>query len=383
MRKNFQRLVALIQRENIQMLRDRRLLVFVLGLPILQLIMYGYAAHLTVYHLPMVVVDQSHDRKSRELIQALVNSQYFDWTLEAQSQSEAVDAIDRGAVKAGLIIPPRFATDTDRGSAHVLILLDGSDSAAVQSGYSAAALVAQDYALELSAARVARSGSPGPAGSNVSVLPIKTSTQVLYNPDLIDIWFILPGLVGLILQTLAITQAALIVVRERELGTIEQILATPIRPIELMVSKIAPLLILCVAALAIVVGIGIFWFGVPFEGSLLLYFWLAMLFIASSLGLGLILSTRARNQMEASQYGLIFMLFGMLMSGFMYPVNAMPAILRFIGGLFPATYFIRLSRSIFLKGVGLNFVWSDALVLGIYSVVAVVIAARSFKSRLD
>ena len=380
---NRQHIGVLIRKEATQLLRDRRLLLFILGLPLLQLILYGYAARLSVYHLPLAVVDQSHDRKSREFVQALVNSQYFDVALQLQSQDEVMQAIDRGEVKAGLVIPPRFATDVDQRNANVLVLLDGSDSASVQSGYSAAALVAQDYALRLTAEKVIRSGINVSATAVANTLPITASTQILYNPELIDIWFILPGLVGLILQTLAITQAALVVVRERELGTIEPILATPARPLELMVGKIVPLLVLCLVAMGIVLGLGIFWFGVPFHGSLLLYFWLALLFIASSLGLGLFLSTRAATQMEATGYGLVFMLFGILFSGFQYPLNAMPPILQFISGLFPATYFIRASRSVFVKGVGLEFVWSDALILVVYAAVVVIIASRSFKERLD
>jgi ABC-2 type transport system permease protein len=383
MHKSLQRLGALIRKETTQLLRDRRLLIFILGLPIIQLILYGYAAHLTVYHLPLAVVDQSRDAKSRAFVQALVNSQYFDWTLQVPSQAAVIQAIDRGEVKAGLVIPPGFAAATDEGTASVLMLLDGSDTASVQSGYGAAALVAQQYALQLTARKVARSGVNSSVSTRAGTLPIAASTRVLYNPALIDIWFILPGLVGLILQTLAITQAALIVVRERELGTIEQILITPTRPIELMVSKIIPLLVLCLLAMGIVVGIGVLWFRVPFQGSLFLYFWPALLFIASSLGLGLLLSARAKTQMEAQQYGLIFLLVGLLMSGFIYPLTAMPVGLRVVASLFPVTYFIRISRGIFLKGVGLSFVWSDTLVLAIYSLVVVVIAARNFKSRLD
>jgi ABC-2 type transport system permease protein len=383
MEKSWQRLGALIRKETIQLLRDRRLVGFILGLPVLELFLYGYAAHLTVYHLPLAVVDQSGDSRSRQFVQALVNSQYFDLTMELDSQAAAVQAIDQGKVKAGLVIPPSFAAAMDEGNANVLIVLDGSDNSAVQSGYSAAALVAQDYALQLVARQVTGGSLASGLSDVTSALPIVTSTRLLYNPDLIDIWFILPGLVGLILQTLAITQAALIVVRERELGTIEQILITPARPLEMMVSKIIPLLILCLLALGIIVGIGVLWFGVPFQGSPFLYLWLALLFIASSLGLGLLLSTRSKTQLEATQYGMLFMLVGILMSGFMYPLTAMPAALQFVGNLFPVTYFIRISRSIFTKGVGLSFVWSDALVLAIYSLVVVVMAARSFKPRLD
>ena len=175
-------------------------------------------------------------------------------TLQVQSEAEVIDAIDRGDVKAGLVIPARFATATDRGMATVLMLLDGSDSSSVSSGFSAASLLGQNYALQLSLEQLTRKGIAPTHVAGAGSLPITTSTRVLYNPDMIDTWFLLPGLVGLILQTLAVQQAALIVVRERELGTIEQILATPTRPLELVVSKMIPLLVLCMLAMGVAVG---------------------------------------------------------------------------------------------------------------------------------
>ena len=372
------RLYALIYKETVQLLRDRRLLLFIFGLPILELFLYGYAVHMTVYHIPMAVVDQSQDNQSREFIQALVNSQYFDWTMDLPSQADAGQAIDRGQVKVAVVIPPDFNAALLQGKASVLIMLDGTDNAAVQSGYSAASMVAQNEALQLTAMKI----DPG-GGAASGALPITASTQVLYNPDLIDIWLILPGLVGLILQTLGITQAALILVRDRELGTIEPILATPVRPVEIIISKMAPLLGLCLLTMAVVVGLGVFWFGVPFQGSLFLYFWMSLLFIASCLGLGLLISVGSQSQMEASTNGLLFMMLGMLLSGFMYPTSVMPAPMRWIAAFIPVTYFIRISRAIFTKGVGLNFVWSDALVLLVYTLVVIFAAARSFKQRLD
>jgi drug efflux transport system permease protein len=382
-RNSLNRLVALIRKETIQLLRDRRGLFLVLGLPLLQLFLYAYAANTSVYHIPLAVADQSRDRKSREFIQALVNSQYFDVTLQLQSQAQVTNAIDTGEVKAGLVIPPEFATTTDRGTASVLMLLDGSDSASASAGASAATLVAESYSVQLASERVTREGKAIMASANAQALPITPATRVLYNPDLIDIWFLLPGLVGLLLQTLAVQQAALVVVRERELGTIEQILITPTRPLELVLAKMIPLLFLSMFAMGIIVGIGVFWFGVPFQGNLFLYFWLCLLFIASSLGLGLLISNKAHTQREAVQSALGTMLFGMLLSGWVYPQSAMPAIPRFIGDLMPMTYFLRISRGIFTKGVGLTFVWSDALVLVVYTLVVVLIAAKNFKKRLD
>ncbi len=383
MPKSLKRLAALIRKETIQLLRDRRGWLLILGLPLIQLFLYAYAANTSVYHIPLAVADQSRDRKSREFIQALVNSQYFDVTLQLQSDAEVIDAIDKGEVRAGLVIPPGFATTTDRGTANVLMLLDGSDSASASAGAGTASLVAQSYAVQLASERIVRSGGAIKPSTNTHALPITAATRVLYNPDMIDIWFLLPGLVGLLLQTLAVQQAALVVVRERELGTIEQILITPTRPLELVLAKMIPLLFLCLLAMAIIVGLGVFWFGVPFQGNLFLYFWLALLFIASSLGLGLLISNRARTQREAVQSALATMLFGLLLSGWVYPQSAMPAIPRFIGNLMPMTYFLRISRGIFTKGVGLEFVWSDALVLVIYTLVVILIAARNLKNRLD
>ena len=378
-----QRLLALIRKETTQIIRDRRGLALFLGLAFLQLFLYAYAVNTSVYHIPLAVADQSNDRKSREFVQALVNSQYFDVAMELQNEKQVIDAIDRGVVKAGLVIPPQFATDTDRASADVLMLLDGSDSASVSSGFGAASLLGQQYAMQLSTEKLVHKGlAPAHVGQDAA-LPITTATRVLYNPDMIDTWFLLPGLVGLILQTLAVQQAALIVVRERELGTIEQILATPTRPLELVMGKMIPLLALCMLAMGAAVAIGIFWFGVPFQGNPILYFWVSLLFIAACLGLGLMISARAKTQRQAQQMSLLVTMFSLLLGGMIYPRAAMPPIPRLIGDLLPMSYFVRISRGIFTKGVGIQFLWTDVLALIVYAVVVTLIAARSFRHRLD
>jgi ABC-2 type transport system permease protein len=380
MQLNFQRLRALIRKESIEILRDRRFIMLFIGLTFVQLFVYSYAASRTVYHLPMAVVDQSHDATSRAFVQALVNSQYFDVTMALDSPSQATQAIDRGEVKAGLIIPPYFAASVEKGSADFLMLLDGSDQFAVRSGYSAAGAVAQNFGLQMSAESLMRSGT---ASSVDSSLPLMTSAQILYNPDMNDIWFVIPGIIGMILQTLAVEQAAIFLVRDREWGTMEQILATPVRQLELILSKMIPLSFLCLLAFGISVGLGIFWFGVPFHGNLFLYFWLALLFLASCLGLGLVISTRATTQFEAEASSLIFMLFGLLLTGLFYPRTGMPLIPLLIGDIAPLTYFLRISRGIYMKGVGLNFLWGDALALVIYMLIVVVISSKRFKMRLD
>ena len=378
MQLNFQRLGTLIRKETIQILRDRRFILLFLGLTFVQLFVYSYSASRTVYHLPLAVVDQSQDPTSRAFIQALINSQYFDVTTYLDNQAEVMQAIDRGNVKAGIMIPPHFSASVDQGSADFLILLDGSDQFAVRSGYSAAGLVAQSFGVEVSAESLTSGVS-----SAASQLPITVSTQVLYNPDLNDKWFVIPGIIGMILQTLAVEQAAIFLVRDREWGTLEQILATPVRQLELILSKLIPLSLLCLLTFGMSVGLGVFWFGVPFHGSLFLYFWLALLFIVSCLGLGLMISTRATTQFEADASALIFMLFGLLLSGLFYPRTGMPLIPRLIGDLVPLTYFLRISRGIYMKGVGLIFLWGDALILVFYTLIVVFISSKRFKMRLD
>ncbi len=382
MQISFERLVALLRKEIIQILRDRRFIMLFLGMTLVQLFVYSYAAARTVYHLPLAVVDQSQDAESRGFVQALVNSQYFDPRMYLPSQAEAIQAIDRGEAKAAIVIPPKFAASAHRGSADILILLDGSDSYAARSGYGAASLVVQNYAARLAAEQISPRATNAIASAGASS-PVVASSQILYNSNLNDVWFVLPGIIGMILQTVAVEQAALFLVRERELGTMEQILVTPARELELILSKLIPLSLLCILALAISVGISIFWFGVPFMGNLFLYFWLSLLFIASCLGLGLVISTRANTQLEAESMSLIFMLFGILLSGLFYPRNGMPLVPQAIGDLAPLTYFIRISRGIYTKGVGLNFLWSDALILAVYTLVVVAIASRRFKMRLD
>ena len=364
-------------------MRDRRTLMMVFGLPLIELFLFGYAVALTVYHIPTAVADQNRSPESRDFIQALVNSQYFDITETLPSQDQIVQEINAGHVKAGIVIPPDFPTRLETGNANVLILLDGSDSFSVQSGYSAASIVAQNYSFQLTAEKIERAGGAAGSLQQDIVMPITSSIQVLYNPDLRDLWFILPAIIGMIVQSMAVVLAAMTIVREREVGTLEQILATPTRPLELILGKMIPLLVLCLIIIGFTLGLGVFWFGVPFKGSLWLYLWLSLLFIASSLGLGLLVSTIARNQRQAQQITQMLMIFSMLLTGLVYPRSAMPAIPQFIGDLIPLTYFIRISRGIVTKGVGLVFFWGDVLVLLIYGSVIVITASLSFKNRLD
>jgi ABC-2 type transport system permease protein len=371
------RLGALIRKEMIQLLRDRRTLAIALLLPLIELFLFGYAVDLTVDHIPTAVADMSLDAQSRALLDALEVSGYFDMEIFVANEAEVVRAIDEGRVRAGIVIPPDFATQVERGRGQVLILLDGSDSFTVQSGYSAATAVAQAQAMEVLVEKVNR------LGSKLGSLPIESSTRVLYNPDMDDMVFMVPGIAAILLQTMTVILTAQAVVREREVGTIEQLLVTPARPIELMVGKMVPnVLVGCFDLLSVTVG-GVWWFGVPFQGNPWHFAWLSLLFVVSGLGMGLLISTVAQTQKQAQQITAVLVLLSLLLTGFIYPRETMPPLVKAVGNLIPLTYFVRIARGIITKGLGVSFLWGDVGALAIYGAVVMVLASATFKKRLD
>ena len=373
----FKRILAIIQKELIQAYRDRVTLIVMLSMPLLQLILFGYAISTNVRHIPMVVVDQSLDQRSNSYIAAMVNSGYFDVIETQPDQAGAIAAMDSGAVKAGLVIPPKFADHVQRGDAQVLVLVDGSDLFTSQSAYSAANIIGEQQAIQV----MTESITPG---STIGVLPqLDAHIRVLYNPDLKDLWFIIPGMAALLLQTQTIVLTAVAVVREREVGTIEQILVTPIRPFELMLGKIIPYLFIAMINMLSVLAIGVFWFQVPFQGSFWLFISLAFIYVFSGLGLGLLISTVSQNQRQANQLFMLFEMVGMVLGGLIFPRYTMPKVIQWVGDIFPLTYFVPISRGIITKGVGFSAVAGEVGALVIYVVIVMALATVSFRKRLE
>lgn len=214
-------------------------------------------------------------------------------------------------------------------------------------------------------------------------MPVVMAERVLYNPDMDDLAFILPGLIALLVQNVITAQAAVGVVRERELGTMEQLLATPIRPIELLIAKLVPGLILVLGDAAIILSLGVFWFKVPFHGDLGLFAGMIVLFIIAGIGLGLLISTVSKSQRQAQQISVVLMVFTMLLTGFIYPRTSMPLWSQWVGNLIPLTYFVRIARGVVTKGVGLAYFWQDAVALAVFAVATFGLAAALFKKRLD
>jgi len=376
----FQRILALIQKEFSQAWRDKTTMGIMLTIPLLQLIIFGYAINTNVTHIPTVVADQSLDPASRSYLDAMVNSGYFDIIATASDQAGVIRNIDAGQARVGIVITPDFEKDVLRGDAQVLVLVDGSDLFTSQSANAYATIIGQAHAIQIVYAVIAQAG----AQASGSTLPaLNALIHVLYNPDMSTLWFIIPGMAAMLLQTQALALTAAAVVREREMGTIEQILVTPIRPIELMIGKIVPYVIIAMLNMLSVIAIGVFWFGVPFQGSFWLFIGLSSLFVLSGLGLGLLISSVSQNQRQAQQLMMLFMMVSLLLGGFIFPRYTMPAAVRIIGNLFPITYFIPISRGIVTKGIGFSVLSGQVLALVIYIVVVMFLATVTFRNRLD
>jgi len=375
-----QRILAIIQKEFSQALRDRPTLAIMLTMPLLQLILFGYAITTQVRHIPTVVADQSLDSYSRAYLDDLVNSQYFDIVASVPDQAGVIRAIDAGSARAGVVIPPDMAEHVQRGDAQVLVLVDGSDLFTSQSAHSAADIIGQAHAAKIVMQSIARSGV---VGQSQSLPALNAHLRILYNPDLKDLWFIIPGIAAMLLQIQTIVLTAAAVVRERETGTIEQILVTPIHPLELMLGKIVPYLVVAMINTLTIIGLGVYLFHVPFQGSFWLFIALSLLYVFGGLGLGLLLSTIANNQREVQQLIMLIMTTSVVLGGFIFPRYTMPLPIQWLGDLFPLTYFIPISRGIITRGVGLAVIGPEVLALVAYIVVVLFLATRAFRERLE
>ena len=357
------RVWSIVVKELIQIRRDPRTLAIVLALPVMQLVLFGYAINTTVDHIATVVLDQARDAQSRNFVAGFFNTGYFDFVRQAGSLEEVRQAIDAGSARVGIIVPPEFSRDLIAGrSPQAQVLVDGSDPNTAQT------------ALLVSSTLVQR----GARGQVVDLRPV-----VLYNPGMQSINFMIPGLLGLIMQFQTLLLTAFAVVRERERGTLEQLVVTPIKPWELMAGKILPYVAIGFANMLLASAIGRFWFGVEFAGSFPLLLLLAGIFVLSSLGLGLLVSTVSQTQTQAMQLALFVMLPSIILSGFVFARENMPHPIRELGLLIPLTYFLQILRGVILKGVGVEVLWPQVLALAAFGVVVFGLSANRFRKTLD
>jgi ABC-2 type transport system permease protein len=374
---NLGRLKSIIWKEFIQMRRDRGTLALMLGIPVMQLTLFGYAIRQDVRNLPTVVFDASRTQESRELVQRFAATGNFRIRGDAPTYSESIRRIDDGRARAAIVIPEDYARRLKRGrSAQVQVLVDASDPTASQSAISAALLVGQTGNVRIISQKLGVSLREGRQPLDVRVRP-------LYNPALKSVYYIVPGIIGMILSNILIVITALGVVREREHGTLEQLIVTPLTRTEIMLGKIAPYMLVGMVQLTAVLLVGSLVFRVPIRGSVLLIYGMSFLFVFASLGLGLLVSTIARNQAQAIQVSFFFLLPNVLLSGFMFPREAMPPVATEIGLLLPLTHFLQIMRGIVLKGVGLECLWPQALALIGFSTAFIAFSTLRFHKQLE
>jgi drug efflux transport system permease protein len=371
------RLGTIAWKEFIQMRRDRPTLALMLGIPVIQLMVFGYAVRMDVRHLPMTVYDESRTLQSRELVQKLVATDNFRLARPAPSYDEAIRMIGRGEARAAIVIPEDYARLLKRGRpATAQLLVDATDPNTSQNAIAAAQLVGQRQNVTLLASRV------GASAHDVTP-PFEIRVRPLYNPALKSSIFIVPGIIGMILSITMLIITSMSIVREREFGTMEQLIVTPVTRGELMLGKISPYVLVGYVQVTAVLLLGHLIFGMPIVGSLLLVYAITFPFIVANLGLGLFISTLARTQAQAMQASYFFVLPNVLLSGFMFPREGMPPLAREIGLAFPLTYYIQVLRGVLLKGAGfLDVLPQTGMLLGL-ALVFFGFSVRRFRKQLE
>jgi ABC-2 type transport system permease protein len=373
------RLLSLIRKEFIQIVRDPRTLYITFAVPVVQLFLLGYTATTDVRNVPLVVFDQDRSPASSRLLDAYRAADYFRVDFDVDSEETLRALIERGQARAGLIIPPDYAEQVlARRTTTVAFVLDGSDPNVASTSLAAAELIGRVHATELIVERFSRQGLSG-----VASLPVEVRARVWYNPDLVSAFFMVPALIGMILQLMGSMLTATAIVRERERGTIEQLIVTPIRPLELILGKIIPYILIAFLDTLEILVVGTLWFGVPIRGSLGLLLALSGLYLVGALGIGLFLSTIAKTQQEAMMLTWFTLLPTVFLSGFFFPLAAMPKALQVISYVVPLRYYLTIIRSVLLKGVGASALVPEIVALAIFGTVLMVAAALRFRKRLD
>jgi ABC-2 type transport system permease protein len=366
------RLVAIARKEVLQLRRDPRSLILAFLLPVVLLVFFGYAISWDVTDIRLAVLDQDHSQRARELVDAFQASGRFVIAGRLERTADIGLLLDRGRVRLALVIPPRFAADLDAGrTAAVQAIVDGSDAntATIALGYTQA-VVQQFSAQILFQTRRVR-------------LPITAATRIWYNEELASRNMIVPGLVAVIMMIIAGLLTSLTIAREWERGTMEQLAATPVSRLEVVLGKLLPYLGIGLVDVALCSLLGVLLFRVPFRGDVVFLMGASFAFLVGTLGLGLFISALARTQLLATQIGMIAtFLPGFLLSGFMFPIDNMPWVLRLITYLVPARYFLVVTRGIFLKGVGPDVLWLQGLLMILYAVAGLGLAVRAFRKEL-
>jgi ABC-2 type transport system permease protein len=377
LRASWLRVQALLRKELRQIFRDPKTKRIIFGSPIIQLLLFGYAVSTDVRNVKTFVVDHDATVESRALQDALTASGHFRIVGHASRPAELAAALDAGRAVVGLEIPLGFAADLAAGrGARAQLLVDGthSNTGTVAQGY--ASRIVQEFGLDYARRRAVAAGAALPAGVDLRV-------RAWYNPDLESRVYNIPAVIGVLLLFMTLLLTALTVVRERELGTLEQLAVSPLTPGELMLGKTIPVAMIAAVDLVLIAVVGTWWFHVPFRGSIPALLLASALYALVGLGVGLLVSTISRTQQEAFMGMFLIFLPATVLSGFMYPVRSMPLVFQWLTLMNPVRHFLEVVRRIFLKGAGTVDVWPQLVILALMAAVALALAVRRFRRTLE
>ena len=373
---SLERTWAITRKEFIQIGRDPRTLVITIVMPIMLLLLLGYTTSLDVEGIPMAIYDQSKSAESRRLIEAYRVTDSFILDYSPQSYSDLRRLMDSGQIQVGLIIPPDYASKLGAGrAAQVSCVLDGSNPTIGSQVLAIVTMVGQSHGIQIIQEKL---------GVSAAQLPgIDARMRVWYNPELDNINFMIPAIIGIILQMMCSALTAGAIVGERERGTMEQLNVTPIRSLELIVGKAIPYMVIAALIAAEILVLGVLWFGMDIHGSIALLSGFCILFMLTALAWGLFVSVIAKTRQQAQMLNMLIMLPSQMLSGMMYPVLSLPLALRYLAALMPLTYFTRMIRGVILKGVGLEILWLDMGGLAIIGIALMAVAVTRFKKTLE
>ena len=362
----------MLWKEFLQLRRDRLTFAMMTGLPAIQLLLFGYAIQTDVRRLPTVVLDESRTSESRTLIQVLANTGNFTIVASVPDRATAQRWIERGAARVALVIPPEYQRNIRSGHTGVAqMLIDAADPQSSGAAIAGAQLAAQARGAQLLASRYKLRS------------PVEIRVRPWYNPAQKSATFIVPGIVGILLTITMTLITSTAIVKERERGTLEQLIVTPISRTSLMLGKLVPFVMVGYVQMSVILALGVIFFDIPVMGSLSLLYALALVFIVASLGVGLLISTVARSQVQAMQLSFFFMLPNILLSGYIFPRAAMPEPAQWVGALLPLTWFLDILRGVLLKGLGMRDLWTQLGVLSAAAIVLLVVSVRRFAKTLD
>jgi len=372
-------ILSILWKEFIQLRRDPKLFPVLFISPILQLLLLGYAANLDVKNIPSVICDMDRSAASRAFLDDFVNSGYFTVAARVERTEEIDARLDHGAAAIAFVVPRGFADDLAAGrQAQVQIIVDGSESQTATIGVNYATMVASRHSQKIMLDALERS-----RGRGLKPVLVDPELRVWYNPDLKSRNFMIPGLLGLILMITTTTLASLGVVREREAGTMEQLIVTPVRPLQLIVGKLLPFVLIGLIDAVFVLAVARLWFGVPLRGSAALLLALCLAFMLTTLGTGLFISTISRTQQQAMLTSMFFIMPQMMLSGFVFPVENMPPFFQALTTVIPLRYFLVIIRGIMLKGTGWAELWPQAAALLALGTLILGLSVSRFQKKLD